>query len=144
VTDDEQGQGPGESPSGAPGPEDIGSVAEEAAKLFGALSGWAKEHGDDLGQGFSGVAAGAAHAMRDVNEHVATGADECRYCPVCRGIHTIRELSPEVKTHLAVAGASLMQAAAALMATAVPDQAKAAARDADIEKIDVDEDWPEE
>ena len=44
--------------------QDIGSVAEEAAKLFGALSGWAREHGSE--------------------EHIATGAPECTYCPVCR------------------------------------------------------------
>ena len=29
----------------------VGSVSEEAAKLFGALSDWARDHGSDLGQG---------------------------------------------------------------------------------------------
>ena len=39
------------------GPDDeIGSVADEAAKLFGAFSDWARDHGPDLGQGLSGLA----------------------------------------------------------------------------------------
>lgn len=127
-----------------PGPDDIGSVAEEAAKLFGAISGWAKEQGTDLGQGVADAAAGAAHTLHDVNEHVATGSAECTWCPVCRTVHLVRELSPEVRDHLASAGASLMQAAAALMATAVPDQGGGTGRGEDLEKIDLDEDWPDE
>ena len=139
MTDEENGSHEG------PGPDPVGSVAEEAAKLFGALSGWAKEHGDDLGQGVSGMASGAAHAIHDVNEHIATDSAECRFCPVCRGIHVLRELSPEVKTHLAVASSSLMQAAAALMATAVPDEGKAGSgRGEDIETINLDDGWPED
>ncbi|MDN5893633.1 MAG: hypothetical protein L0H93_06355 [Nocardioides sp.] len=128
-----------------PGPGDIGSVSEEAAKLFGALSGWAKTQGSDIGHGVSDAAAGAAHAMHDVNEHVATGSAECTYCPICRTMHVIRELSPEVRNHIATAGANLMQAAAALMATAVPDQSqpRSSGKD-DLEKIDVDDEWPED
>ena len=43
---DGRGKGPGED-EGA----DVGSVAEEAAKLFGALSEWARDHGADPGSG---------------------------------------------------------------------------------------------
>lgn len=131
------------------GPEAVGSVAEEAAKLLGALSGWAREHGEDLGSTVSGLADGAAKAAHEVNEHVATGSAECTWCPVCRAVHTVRELSPEVKEHLATAGANLMQAAAALMATAVPDQGqdRGNRQDSvadDIEHIDLDNEWPED
>ncbi|KRF17965.1 hypothetical protein ASG90_06490 [Nocardioides sp. Soil797] len=133
-------------PGSAPGPDDVGSVAEEAAKLLGAFSGWARSQGSDLGsdlgKGIGDLAAGAQRAAEDMNEHFATGSPECSVCPVCRTMHVVRELSPEVKHHLATAGASLMQAAAALMATAVPDEKKPGADD--LEHIDLDNDWPEE
>jgi hypothetical protein len=104
----------------------VGSVAEEAAKLLGALSDWARD---------------AAH---DVDAHLATGSAECTVCPICRTVHAVRELSPEVKAQLASAATSLMHAAAQLMATAVPDQGSRGG----VEHIDLDDgpdddgDWP--
>lgn len=121
--------------------EQVGSVADEAVKLFGALSDWAKDHGSDLGEGLSGLAAHAAASARDLDEHIATGSAECTYCPICRTVHAVRQTSPEVRAHLTVAAASLMQAAAGLLATAVPDDARAAsARGDGIEHIDLDDD----
>jgi hypothetical protein len=112
-------------------------VAEEAVKLMGALSGWARTHGSDVGHG---LADSAAAAFRELDEHVATGSAECRYCPVCRVVHAVRETSPEVRTHLAVAGVNLFQAAAALLHTAVPEQQDQGG----VERIDLDDDeWPE-
>jgi hypothetical protein len=104
--------------------EEVGSVADEAAKLFGALSDWA----------------------RDTNEHIATGAEECTYCPICRTVHVVRMASPEVRTHLAMAAANLMQAAAGILAAASSDDSRAgAARGEGVEHIDLDEgDWPQE
>ena len=119
--------------------DEVGSVGEEAAKLLGALSGWARTHGGDLGHGLSDL---ASASLRDVDEHLATGAPECRYCPVCRVVHAARDVSPEVRTHLVMAGTNLMQAAAALMATATPEE-----KDRDsggVERIDVDDEWPED
>jgi hypothetical protein len=132
--------------TGPEGPDEVGSVADEAAKLFGALSEWARDHGSDLGQGLSGLAAQAATSAREVNEHVATGSSECTYCPICRTVHLVRQTSPEVRTHLAVAAASLMQAAAGILAAAAPDEQRAAAARGDgVEHIDLDDDaWPEE
>lgn len=100
----------------------VGTVAEEAAKLLGALSGWAKD------------------AAYDVDAHIATGAPECTACPICRTVHAVRELSPEVTSHLASAATSLMHAAAGLMATATPGPG---AREG-VEHIDLDDDgdWP--
>lgn len=129
-----------------PGPDDVGSVGEEAAKLFGALSGWASSHGGDLGHGLSGLAGHAAEALREVDEHVATGAPECTYCPVCRTVHAIREVSPEVRDHLASAAGSLLQAAAGILAAS----AKGAGHEprGGMERIDLDGDdqgeWPED
>jgi hypothetical protein len=130
----------------APNGEPIGNVAEEAAKLFAALSGFAKEHSTD----YAGTAAGAASAMsgamsgamHDVNEHIATGGADCTYCPVCQLISVVRTTSPEVKAHLALAASSLMQAAAGVLATQVPTDAKGAP----VEKINLDDDetWDNE
>lgn len=102
------------------GHDRIGSAAEEAAKLFGALSGWAS----DLRQ--------------NVDAHLATGAAECTYCPICRTVHVFREASPEIRTHLASAGASLMQAAAGLLAAAAAAAAPVSDRSTEVENIDLD------
>jgi hypothetical protein len=107
---------------------EVGSVAEEAAKLLGALSDWAKD------------------ATHDVDAHLATGSAECTVCPICRTVHAVRELSPEVKAQLASAATSLMHAAAGLMATAGSDRDGRSG----VEHIDLDGDlddagdWPED
>ena len=123
-------------PSGA---HEVGPLAEEAAKLLGALSGWAREHAAEAGDGLSGMAAQAASAVHGIDEHLATGAAECTVCPLCRTVHAVRQLNPDVTTHLASAVSSLAQAAAALMSTPVPR----APDDDGIEHIPVDDDWPE-
>jgi hypothetical protein len=119
--------------------EPVGSVGEEAAKLFAALSGWARDQGAD----YAGSAAGAASAMTEtvhtINEHIATSSEDCKYCPVCQVIHAVRTTSPEVKEHLAVAASSLMHAAAGVLATHVPSD-----KASPVEKIDLDDtDWDE-
>lgn len=129
--------------------EPVGSVGEEAAKLLGALSDWARDQGDVAGEA-AGSAAGSAAGMadsfaaaaREVNEHLSTGGPDCRYCPVCQVIHVVRETSPEVRAHLSVAASSLMHAAAGLLATHTPSSSASAG----VEKIDLDDstDWEEE
>lgn len=112
-----------DNPGDAGGAEDVGGVGEEAAKLFGALAGWA----------------------RDAGGHVDTGAAECSYCPLCRTVHVLREASPEVRDHLAVAASSLMQAAAGVLA-ATARETGSGRRTAGVERIDLDGDdegeWP--
>jgi hypothetical protein len=134
---DEPPGGPGQTGPRSGSDEPVGSVGEEAAKLFAALSTWARDQGVE----HVGTAAGAASAMSDalhsINEHVATGSEDCRYCPVCQAIHLVRTTSPEVKAHLAVAASSLMHAAAGVLATQVPADKKGP-----VEKIDLDDtDW---
>lgn len=142
------------------GQEPIGSAAEEAAKLMGALSDWARDHGPDLGatlgsgltSGLAGLAGHAASAAKDLgaglDDHLATGAPECTYCPICRTVHVVREASPEIKAHLASAAASLMQAAASILAAAATPSSSEGRRAAGVEHIDLDDDagqvWPEE
>ena len=95
-------------------PDPLGSAAEEAAKLFGAL----------------------ADLARDADAHVARG-EECRYCPICRAVQVVRSASPEVREHLTTAVSSLAQAFAAALDTAVPDPEPPG-----VEHIDLSDDWP--
>lgn len=117
---------------------EVGPLAEEAAKLLGALSGWAREHVSEAGDGMSGVAAQAASAVHGIDEHLATGATECTVCPLCRTIHAVRQINPDVTTHLAAAMSSLAQAATALMSTPSP---RPPDRDG-VERIPLDDEWP--
>ncbi|QSR31744.1 hypothetical protein CFI00_14765 [Nocardioides sp. S5] len=119
-------------------PYEVGSLGEEAAKLFGALSGWAREHVGDAGEGLSGFAAHAAATVHDLDDHLSTGSAKCTVCPLCRTVHAVRRLSPEVKGHLSGAAESLAHAAAAFMATVENQQPSAA----DVQHIDLDDDWP--
>ncbi len=116
----------------------VGSAAEEAAKLLGAVADWARDHGSDLGATVGGLADQVSAAAHDVDAHLATGED-CRYCPFCRAVQVYRSASPEVREHLSTAATSLAQAAAALLATAVPEQ-----RGSGVEHIDLTDDWPDD
>jgi hypothetical protein len=110
----------------------VGSAAEEAVKLLGVLSDWARDVNEGLHSG--------------LEQHLATGAPECTWCPVCRTVHVVRAASPEIKGHLASAAASLMQAAAGVLAAAAAGAGSGAARSDRVETIDLDGDdgWPAE
>jgi hypothetical protein len=99
--------------------EEVGSLADEAVRLFGALSDWARD------------------ATEEVAEHVDTGSPECTWCPVCRTVHAVRQAGPEVRAHLAVAASALLQAAAGVLAAAAPPEPR---RDTGVEHIDIDGD----
>ncbi|MBS43202.1 MAG: hypothetical protein CMH83_08600 [Nocardioides sp.] len=139
-------QPPGAGPApGSPDQEPVGSVGEEAAKLFGALADWARDQGDGLGAGLADgvghLADTAARTAKEVDDHLATGAAECRYCPICRTVHVIRETSPEIRAHLATAASSLLQAVAGILETVPPPGSGAGARDqGGLQHIDLDGD----
>ncbi len=117
---------PQRSEAGVSEEHQIGTAAEEAAKLLGAFAAHAAE-----------VAAGVG---RGLDENLATGAPECAYCPICRAVHVVREASPELRLHLASAAASLMQAAASVLdAVAASGHEAATARSDTVETIDLDE-----
>ena len=125
------------------GPEDVGSVAEETAKLLSALQDWARDSGNDHAAAATSAAGGLAASVRGIGDHVGHGQD-CKYCPVCQVINVVRETSPEVRTNLAVAANSLLQAMQGMLATQVPESAEQR-RAAPVEKIDLDEDgWEDE
>lgn len=131
---------PEDGPVSGPG-EPVGSVGEEAAKLFAALSGWAKDQGVSGVDSAAGAAGAVTDALHNVNEHLATGGADCKYCPLCQVIAAVRATSPEVKAHLTIAASSLMQAAAGILATQVSTDP--AGRTGPVEKIDLD-DWDED
>ncbi len=124
---------------------EVGSVAEEAVKLFGALADMARQQGTDVGTGIGGAVDQAAATMKEINDHLATDAAECKYCPVCRTVNLVRETSPEVRAHLTTAASSLLQAAAGLLDT-LPQPGQAGqqsaegvpARGPSVEHIDLD------
>ncbi|GAA1920475.1 hypothetical protein [Nocardioides hwasunensis] len=97
-------------------PREVGSLSEEAAKLFGALSGWARDQAGEASEVLSDLSAHATTTADDLDDHLATGSAECTACPVCRVVHTVRQLSPELTEHLTAAMSSLAQAAAVVMA----------------------------
>lgn len=95
----------------------VGSVAEEATKLFEAMGAWAR---------------GAAES---VDEHLATGSAECTICPLCQVISAVRGTRPEVVEHLADAAGSLVAALRALVDA--HEHSWAQRRSAPVEHIDI-------
>jgi Family of unknown function (DUF5304) len=81
-----------------------GSMGEEAVKLAEAVQGWL---GERTGRGPADVWAAAT----------APGAfesPECRVCPICRAMHFVTTMQPEVFAHLADAATSLAAAVRAM------------------------------
>jgi hypothetical protein len=160
TTDADPGPDPGPGPSAGPtaGPdgradaEEVGGVGEEAAKLLGALSDWARDatgapvagpqpgvaSGARWGEALSGLAEHAAAKVSEIDAHVATGSATCSWCPVCRTAHAVRRTSPEVRTHLATAASSFLQAMVGLLATVPPPDA-GRRPGAGVERIDLDD-----
>ena len=86
-------------PKGEGGESEVGSLADEAARLFAAAADWARQQAGD-----SGTASGlSTPRLGDWlgQEHIATGAPECRWCPICQAISLLRTTSPDVKEHVA-------------------------------------------
>jgi hypothetical protein len=100
--------------------ESVGSVAEEAARLFEAVQEWARRAG--LG-------------TDELATALATGAPECRVCPLCQLLGLLRERRPEVVEHLLDAGTSL--AAALRAAVDASEREWSARRPARAEHIDI-------
>ena len=128
-------------------PEEVGTLTEEAVRLVGALSGWARDH-VDLGPGLGDLAAEAAeslHGVHGVHDH-GTGSDSagdgapCTWCPACRAVRAVRSMSPEVRAHLASAATSLVHAAAEALSTPVPDDRRGRPADTDLGADEPDED----
>ncbi|GAA4945038.1 hypothetical protein HD597_006628 [Nonomuraea thailandensis] len=90
----------------------IGTVADEARKLFDSIQGRAtRQVGRSVFNSFTG--GGGSRRERDVwEEAVSEPHDEyiCRACPVCRAIAAQRESGGDVTGHLMAAGGELFAA----------------------------------
>ena len=111
-------------------------------KLFGALRTGRASTAPTSATALTGLAAtGPPPRSTRSTSTSRPAAPECAYCPVCRTVHLVRQTSPEVRAHLAAAAASLMQAAAGMLATADADDHRAARPAATgVEHIDLDDD----
>ena len=103
-----------------PGEPQLGSAAQEAARLFAAVEDWARTRGE----------AGAA-------DHTGPSGSTCGVCPVCSGIALLRDVRPETVEHLLDAAASVV---AAVRSAVVPPAGPAEpGRPGGVEHIDVRE-----
>lgn len=94
------------------------AAAEEAGRLFEAVQEWAKR------------------ATTEMPEHLATGAAECHFCPLCKVIAGLRDSRPDLLEHLADAAGSLL---AALRTAVDAHEREWSARPATgVEHIDID------
>lgn len=96
--------------------ENVGSAAEEAAKLFAAVQDWARQRFD--------------------HEHLATGSAECQVCPVCQTVAALRQVRPETVEHLMDAAASVVAALKSAVGTPPAPTSPAPTR---VQHIDVRE-----
>ena len=100
-----------------PGPQ-VGTAAQEAARLFAAVEDWARTRGQ-------------AYAA----EHPAGATATCGVCPVCSGIALLRDVRPETVEHLLDAAASVVAAVRSAVVPSTPD----GPRPGGVEHIDVRE-----
>jgi hypothetical protein len=118
--------------------EPVGTVAEEAAKLFAAVSDWAISSGSN-GTGTNG--AGGAGLGGHEHADLADGSPECRFCPWCQLLRHARVATPEVREQVTSAATSF-----ALAIRGVLDNLECtgshnrSSRDPSVEKIDLMED----
>lgn len=96
---------------------EVGSAAEEAARLFTVVEEWARTRASSLLDG----------------EHLATGSAQCQVCPLCQTIGAVRHVRPDAVEHLLDAAASLVAAVRA----ATPPAPEPPPAGASVEHIDV-------
>jgi len=110
---------------GTPPRDPLGSVAEEAMKLFDALQdrvvrelgkgvvrGGARAGMSGLGQAFGGGRSAPKDVWGEVIAEAQHGEEEyiCRACPICRVKAASRESGGDVADHLVAAGGELVAA----------------------------------
>jgi hypothetical protein len=134
--------------------EPVGSVAEEAAKLFAVLQQAAADaRGADHSAGRAAddrprrehdvpehdvpaddVPADGVRADDGAGEHehgtARCGGPECQWCPICQLISRVRNTSPETVEHLATAAAGVLGSVRSLLEAAA-ESARQARADAE-------------
>lgn len=110
MTENNNGRQTGRDTGRDAGRDPIGTVADEARKLFESIQGRATRQ---VGKSVFNSFTGGGRKERDVwEEAVSESHDEyiCRACPVCRAIAAQRESGGEVTGHLVAAGGELFAA----------------------------------
>jgi hypothetical protein len=79
----------------------VGNIGTEASKLLEALQEWSRAT--------FGPSARLSHA------HIATGAPECTWCPICQTIAVLRGDRPEVSQKISEASTAVVTAVRALV-----------------------------
>ena len=101
--------------------EPVGSVAEEAAKLFAVL-----QRASDT----ASTAKSAEEHVEPEEKHEHKLGPDCVWCPVCQLIHKVRTTSPETIEQLSAAAAHLLGSVRSLLEAAA-DAARQAREDAE-------------
>ena len=116
----------------AAGEQQLGSAAQEAARLFAAVEDWARSRGG---------AAGTGHSSGPEAGHDRHGPSTCSVCPVCSGIALLRDVRPETVEHLLDAAASVVAAVRSAVVVPPADRARpSTSRPGGVQHIDVRED----
>ena len=111
--------------------EPIGSVAEEAAKLFAVL-----QQAADAGRTTHAEQQPAAEThteeepAAEEHEHGIGRGPECQWCPVCQVINKVRSTSPETIEQLSTAAAHVLGSVRSLLEAAA-EAARQAREDAE-------------
>ncbi len=100
----------------------VGSAAEEAARLFAAIEGWARGRGG---------------AFLD-DQHLATGSAACTVCPLCQIVSAARHVRPDAVEHLLDAAASFLAALRSTVSAPAPE-GEPRRSDSAVQRIDVRE-----
>jgi hypothetical protein len=104
-----------------------GGVAEQVLGLLAGVQEWVRH---DLGPYLATA------------PHLANGAPECRYCPLCAAVAVLRGDRPEVTEKLVAAGGALLTAVRAAFDSGPAGPAWPGADPADpgsrVERIDLD------
>ncbi len=110
--------------SDGPNPVEVGTAAQEAVKLAGAVAQWAEQTG--LAEALKGIAEQAADSVRAAARSASSatgGADgkeavseqehsaaTCESCPICQGVDMVKMMSPEAAAGLTDALAAVTSA----------------------------------
>ena len=121
----------------AAGEPQLGTAAQEAARLFAAVEDWARSRGEAHAAG-SGAASAAGPAADPAGGQDGPVPTTCGVCPVCTGIALLRDVRPETVEHLLDAAASVV--AAVRSAVVTPRAPSDGARPGGVQHIDVRED----
>ncbi len=97
-----------------------GTLGDEAVKLLDAVQDWARRNFGD-----------------PATAHIATGAPECAWCPICQFISLLRGDRPEISDKIAETGASMVAALRALVDAAAQSPGQGGHR---VQHIDLDPD----